>query len=135
MAVENDLRSKVVKLLRCLDARPCENSVDPGTPDVHHLHGWIELKKLARWPRDELAVVRVDHYTPQQRTWAKRRILAGGRVDVLVQIGTDFLLFDGRWAAEHLGRVPRSELETHCLASWAGRIPQRDLIALCRATS
>jgi hypothetical protein len=110
-----------------LDAVSVENPARPGTPDVNYVEGWIELKKLRRWPRDPDAVVPCVHFRTGQRVWIKRRARAGGRVHVLLQVGQDWLLLPGAGAAAELGYVPRARLEEMAVRVWHGGIEMKEL--------
>ena len=111
---EKSMRSRVVRSLKALDAIAVENPALPGTPDVNYVEGWIELKQLTAWPQKADTVVRCDIFTPQQRVWHIRRRLAGGTSWLLLQVGREWLLFDGAVAALNLGLCTRIELR--CLA-------------------
>lgn len=103
---EQKLNDRIMAALRGLDPRRCENVVDPGTPDIHYIGGWIEDKSIAAWPKRAKTVVALDHYVPGQRAWHVRRRRAGGRVHVAFEVGGEdgcLLLFDAERAAEHLG--------------------------------
>lgn len=97
-----------------------ENRARPGTPDVNYVEGWLELKWLRSWPRNaEDSVVRIEHFTPQQRVWLKNRWRRGGRAFLLLQAaGQDWLLFDGETAAHTVGRATRPVLYQRALRSW-----------------
>lgn len=110
MTQEKLLRSHVVAALKPLDARPVENPVDPGFPDVEFVGGTIELKKLEHWPVRAETPVKLDHYTQQQRVWHTRRWTKGGNVTLLLQVESEYLLFTGIVAATILGHVPQAEL-------------------------
>jgi hypothetical protein len=115
------MRQSVVKALRELDAISVENKVYPGTPDVNYIGGWMELKWLRRWPKNcDESPVKIDHFTPQQRVWLKRRWRRGGAAWLLLQVRTDWLIFDGETAALIVGRVPRGKLFELCRQSWSG---------------
>lgn len=121
------MRGRVVRLLRRHDAMAVENRVYPGTADVNYIEGWVELKWLPRWPKGcEVDAVRVKHFTPQQRVWLRRRWRKGGRAYVLLQVGTDWLLFDGATAADNLGKVTRSRLYEVALKTW-GKLNEEEL--------
>ena len=60
--------------------------------------------------------MRLDHYTPEQRIWHARRSRKGGRIHVLLQVGPEFLLFEGLVASEVLGYVSEVELRVRSLA-------------------
>lgn len=120
MSSEKQLRSNVVKLLRGarLDARAVENPIDPGFPDVEYIGGLLELKEVDAWPVRPDTPLRIDHYTQEQRIWHERRAHHGGRIHVLLQVGSEYLLMTGAVAAIHLGRVPRAELYDLACARW-----------------
>lgn len=68
-----------------------ENSVGTGTPDVEgQLDGcgqfWMELKCCAR-PARETSKLNIK-FRPTQLPWLRRRARAGGKVYVLVQVGS-----------------------------------------------
>ncbi|AAT69507.1 gp31 [Alphaproteobacteria phage PhiJL001] len=92
-----------------------------GTPDVNHIHGWLELKQVDSWPVREDTPLRVEHYTPQQRVWHKRRCLAGGRCQVLIKVKNDILLLNGRVASDVLGHLSRGDLIKHAVGHWTTR--------------
>lgn len=109
---ERSQRTLVVKALnaRGQNAIPVENPAFPGTPDVNYIGGWIELKWIEEWPKRNDTVVRIDHYTPQQRVFAIRRRLAGGTCWLLLQCRREWLLFDSAVAATHINGSTRTEL-------------------------
>lgn len=123
---EKTQRRRVVKALRPLDAISVENPVYPGTPDVNYIEGWIELKWLRAWPKRD-GEVRVDHFTPGQREWIRRRWKRGGAVWVLLQVGREWILLDGDTAARHLGYVDRDTLHRLATASWKNGLKDGEL--------
>ena len=100
------MRRNVVKWLKDLDAYPVENPAYPGTPDVNFLNGWLELKHLPNWPVRANTPVQLGHFTPRQRIWLRKRWRAGGGAWLLLQVGSDWLLFDGDIAAQFVGKGP-----------------------------
>ena len=121
MTLESTMRSNVLEILRKegLDARPVENPIDPGFPDVEYIGGVIELKACSGWPARASTPLRIDHYSWEQRIWQSRRWRKGGTVFVLIQVGSEFLLFTGNVASEVLGLVPQAELRTHARHQFA----------------
>jgi len=117
---ESNLSKVLMKRLKSVGhATRIENLASSGMPDVSYCvdgcEGFIENKWLLAWPRDPARIVALKHYTAQQRIWHESRARAGGKVWVLLGIGTpltDVLMFDGAWASQYLGRVSRRELET-----------------------
>jgi len=126
------MRSNVVKLLRHagLDARPVENAVDIGYPDIEYIGGLLELKQIDAWPKRIETPLRCEHYTQEQRIWHERRWHAGGAIHVLLQVGPEFLLFTGRTAPNLLGHASRKVLVAnakahfHTLADLVARLPE-----------
>lgn len=104
-------RKDVVRSLKSLHAFPVENPVYPGTPDIAFIGGWIELKKLDEWPKRETTKVRLDHYTLQQRAWARIHHHRGGKSYWLLRVQREWLLLHGAIAAEVVGSLTREELK------------------------
>lgn len=105
---ESEFRRLVVRLLLPVGAIYVENTADDGTPDVACVLGWIELKVATRPVRPTTNVaVKV---RPSQRVWWQRWRRHGGAVTVLTLLDQTWLLHDGLWAAEHLGRAPAQVL-------------------------
>ena len=112
MATEKDARKRIVKALKEFDAQPVENIGTIGCPDVECTLGWIELKYLKAWPKRADTLVRFPIYTPQQRSWQRRRRRRGGNVWMLVKVGrNEWLLYDAEAAANLLGRLNRTQME------------------------
>ena len=92
-----------------LDPVRVENPIHPGTPDVNLCDGrWIELKCIPGWPVRASTVVRIGHYTPQQRVFLCRRWkYAPGSTLLLLEVRAEqqWLLFDGDVAAKIVGRT------------------------------
>lgn len=113
-----------------------ENSAWPGTPDVSYcldgVEGWIELKQVEKWPIRPATPLRVEHFTAQQRAWLTRRSVAGGRVWVLLRVGVEWLLFEGRVAASLLGNVPRAVLYHRCYWRWTNHLIGPELRAVLK---
>lgn len=118
MTQESTLRSHVVKILKKakLDPHPVENPIMIGFPDVEFIGGTMELKQADHWPARSTTPLRLDHYSKEQRVWHTRRWTKGGNITVLVQVGSEYLLFTGIVAASILGHVPESELKREALA-------------------
>lgn len=117
---EQSMWTTLRPLLVGLDPIRVENPADPGTPDVNYIEGWVELKEMPRWP-PKGGPLRVDHYTQQQKTWARSRARAGGRVFLLLKVGQDWLLFRGEVAAAILGKAPEEALKAAAVRVWKGR--------------
>jgi hypothetical protein len=100
-----------------------ENSCELGTPDVNGrvawcVDWWIELKYSKAWPKRPRTVVRLEHFTREQKQWLVDRGKVGGCCGVLWQVGSEYLFFDWR-AAPYLGTLTRAEL--YECALWHGK--------------
>jgi hypothetical protein len=119
---ESDLRGWVTKTCRPLDARPTENPADIGFPDVVMLHDiTLELKYLKNFPAREKTIVQLEHYTPEQRVWARRRWRKGGNHGLLLGVGRELLLFAGPASWEDVGYLTRGELYEAAWYRWDRR--------------
>jgi hypothetical protein len=135
MAREKYQRRFVISALKALDAIAVENPVYPGTPDVNYVEGWIELKSLDKYPK-KLAItkVKIPHYTKQQRAWIMKRHNRGGQVFLLLQIVNEWFIFDGRYAALHVGRVLHEELKNNALFYWDRKPTKAELLQCFQKT-
>lgn len=123
---ERSFKNHVLKLLGPLDGRCIvEHPGHIGTPDVNFVDGWMELKFADRWP-PRGGVLRLEHFTQQQRVWLLKRHMAGGNVWLLLQVGKEWLLFDGQTASRSVGRVTRRELLRMATRHWPTRPPARE---------
>jgi hypothetical protein len=115
---ERTMRQRVVRLLRdeLLDPISVENRVGPGTPDINCTLGWLELKQADRWP-PRGGALRLPHLTAQQRAWLKRRREHGGCAWLLLQVGTEWMLFDGADVLA-VGQEDREGLRSVAIAVW-----------------
>jgi hypothetical protein len=124
---ERSLRKYVLEALRPLDACAVENSACPGFPDVEFIGGTMELKVLKDWPARPSTVVKLPKFRPLQRNWLRKRWRAGGLALFLLRVDREHLLFDGEWAADHLGvDATRDKLYNHATAAWAPRALTRE---------
>jgi len=101
---ERNMRQRLVKALKPLNAVSVENAVGPGTPDINYTKGWIECKWLRSWPKKADTVVRLGHpLMPDQIAWIKRRMAHGRVVWVMLQCKQEWFLFSGLAAIHVLG--------------------------------
>lgn len=120
---EKTMRNRVTEQLkkRGMDICNHEDGVNLGVPDqsygVDGVEGWVELKHEDKWPVRADTIARMKRYTDAQRFWILNRGKAGGRCFLLLQVGTDWLLF-GHMGAQLVGKVDRATLESICLMKW-----------------
>jgi len=126
------MRRDVVALLCAagLDAMAVENPCLPGTPDVECIPGWIELKILTHWPKVSGAV-KLPKFRPGQRIWLRRRAAAGGSCWLLLRVRSDWLLFEGGYAARMVGHVSREELYRNAKATWSSKQNMKEDLPRC----
>lgn len=130
---EQGMRKRVAgRALKPLDAVSVENPAYPGTPDVNFVEGWIELKWARRWPEREDTPFRVEHFTQQQKVWLVRRWRKGGNVWLLLQVGKEWMLFDGPTAVELVGKATRKELQLGAQAYWPDGLRDEELCNIMR---
>ena len=107
-------------VVKYLDPQRIEDRVSLGIPDVDLAIGNIELKFLAEWPKRPGTLIRIPHFTPEQRGWLIRRCqacrLAGLRINawLLLRVGmvdpNEWLLFNGDVAAACIGTATQAQL-------------------------
>jgi hypothetical protein len=132
MSLESDMRQRVIKALRSLDAVSIENCVGNGTPDVNYIGGWLELKSRDEWPKRASTPVRIEHFTPDQRVWLRRRRHRGGDVRMLLKVANDWLLIDGVDAAKHVGEATKEELFSIAEKVWENGLNEAELLECLR---
>lgn len=129
MGAEARMRQEVIVVLKPVDPISVENPAYPGTPDINYVNGWIELKQKAKWPSRARTIVRIEHFTQQQRVWLRRRSMLGGRCHVLLKVGQDWLLIEGGVAAKRLGYTTKNELIRMAEKVWLGGLNRTELLA------
>lgn len=102
-----------------------------GIPDVSYglrgVHGWLELKYLARWPQKATTTVKLDHFTKQQRLWLRTRGRMAGSCFLFLQVESDFALVP--W--NHITMNDESSKQDYMLQArgfWKGQINFQKLI-------
>lgn len=95
-----------------MHAIPVENSVRAGVPDVNFAGGWIECKRLARWPtKSDERIIRFSHpLSIQQARFLKTRWSLGELALLCVHVERQWFFIDGDVAGEVFGKVTRKEM-------------------------
>lgn len=123
------MRSRICRILKPLHAIAVEKPIHPGTPDVNFAEGWLELKELDCWPRNPNDVVKIPHFTTQQRLFLTMRNKAGGFADVLLKVKQDWFLLWGIQSADHLGvDWTRQDIEKEALMTWKGKLDEKGFL-------
>ena len=98
-----------------------EDALNTGIPDLSYsgggVHGWIELKWLEAWPKRAGTVVRIPHYTKEQKHFLLSRGRAGGRCWLLLRVGREHLLFDHE-QAQDVGKETNGWMYAGCHHIW-----------------
>lgn len=106
------------------DAERIENRLNSGVPDVTYStdhHGWVELKFLPKPPKKPDSIMRIDHFTPEQRNWITRHGRRGGHCFVFLQVDRAYMLF-GWESVPEIGRVTYEKHREIALAVWDGSV-------------
>ncbi len=78
------------------NAQRHEDSIGVGIPDVSYglrnVNGWIELKQLPAWQKRRTTIVKIRHFTPQQRAWSMNRGRTGGRCFLFLKVQQEYVL-------------------------------------------
>ena len=112
MSENKQTRGELVKALRSLNAIPVENRVRSGTPDVNYAGGWIECKRLGRWPKGaDTNPVKFPHPLLQtQKIWIAKRCAIGGTVFICAQVGGEWFFFRCPEGLSLFERMTRPEM-------------------------
>ena len=115
---ERNLRGYIISGLKKAGAfvHAVENPVRPGTPDVYGCYRgvmfWIELKWVVDWPKNG-GMLKLKHFTREQRLWLRQNVAAGGRAFVLLQVYDEWMLFHGEDAPEVIGHTDQFGLYSY----------------------
>lgn len=128
VAENKRMRRRIIKILKPLHACAVENSACPGYPDVEFKGGHLENKELKKWPR-EGEVIKLPHFTQDQRLWLQMRNRAGGFADICLKVGQDWYLLKGDQASHHLGvDWTREDIEQEAYVSWKKRLDEKKFL-------
>ena len=109
-----------------------EDKLTAGIPDVSYSinrHGWIELKFLPSPPKRADSILRIDHFTVDQRNWLKNHGSRGGLCFVFLQVAKCYMLFD--WTkVDQIGEVTYAEHRSLADGLWDKKIDWRQLGSL-----
>jgi hypothetical protein len=92
-----------------------ENVVGLGNPDVIYcldkkIMGWIELKYLSHWPKRKTTIIKLRHFTKEQRLFFKKAKRWSNRVHMLLRIEKDLMLLTAPEALNYIGTLTKTEL-------------------------
>lgn len=114
---EADTWTALRPLMSPLDPHRIENLItsEKGMPDVEYLGGWCELKWIdkSKWPKRAPTVVKLEHYTDEQRAWLLRRWYFGEAAWLILQSGEEWFFWNAP-AAQAVGTLTRQQLIDTC---------------------
>jgi hypothetical protein len=121
---KGNLRDTLMTVPRTVLER-IENGIGIGTGDVTGVMWgddfWAELKALNESPAKPETVVKIPHYTQDQRNWIRGRGRAGGKVFLILKIGSgpkaEHFVFHWPAAYHQVGKVPLDQLR-QCATVW-----------------
>ena len=107
-----------------------ENPFYKGVPDVNFLidgnEGWLELKYIPQYPKKEITIVKVPHFTIEQKIWHNARFKNKGRTMVLIQVDDDYFIFK-KEKINLLGSLNKYRMFQHANKFWKNKINFREL--------
>ena len=130
MAGEHAFAKTVCSRLRGLgfDVQRHEDALSAGIPDLSYAcggaDGWVELKSIGAWPKQEETPVRLGVRT-EQVNWLERRGRTGsGRVFLFARVGSDqtFLLFHWHAVRAVAAGLPAAALRAEADRVWRARM-------------
>lgn len=129
MPLEKNVSRTIMRVLDKAGLDPVRiESIGEGIPDINCTLGWIETKAADKWPARG-GPLRIDHYTPEQRKWHRRRRNARGAVWVLLKVGLrEWFLFDAAVAAKHLGHATKEELIAVAAGYWPSGLDKGEFL-------
>lgn len=107
-----------------------------GIPDVyyslkvgesHTASGWIELKYLKEWPKNDETKIRIGHFTEPQKNFMRRHGKNGAKVFLLIQIDRDYMLMEWQHAID-IENMVKDEVFLWAEKHWHGSIVPEDLV-------
>ena len=126
-----NMRVAMGKPKHWLEATRHEDKLQSGICDVSFItklrnHGWMELKQIKKYPARATSIVRVEHYTTEQKQFIRRKGKRGGMTFLFIQVERDYYLFD--WiGAQNLGHLTRKGMEETAVDWWAGKMNWEEL--------
>jgi hypothetical protein len=107
-----------------------ENAFYKGMPDVNYLidgvEGWIELKFISQFPARQNTIVRVPHFTEEQKIWHEQRVKYKGNTTVLIQVERDYFIFK-KDKIKLVGSLTRNSMVKLANKHWPKRINFKEL--------
>ena len=107
-----------------------ENPFYKGVPDVNFLidgnECWLELKYIPQYPKKEITIVKVPHFTIEQKIWHNARFKNKGRTMVLIQVDDDYFIFK-KEKINLLGSLNKFRMFQHANKFWKNKINFREL--------
>lgn len=125
--LKDSISRKIIALGGDVQNHEDKNSI--GIPDISYglnkVNGWIEAKQLPNWPKSG-KIVKIEHYTPQQKNWLRIRGRAGGNCFLVLQVDDVFMVFDHE-TAQSVGSITQDDMMFNCMFYSIGDINTSEL--------
>ncbi len=120
------------------DAQRHEDELASGIPDVSfgamQVNGWIELKRLLKWPVRAATIVKLSHpFGNHQRAWLRIRGIYGEHCWMLLQAEKTWLIF-GPDRFQYVGTTNREDLIKNASKVWVGKPDPDEFISFITKT-
>ena len=89
---------------------------------------WIELKSLEDWPKRASTLVKIKHYSKEQKNWLVDRMKAGGNVGLLIRVDKDYLLFTHPIPIFQIGMYTKEMLFNEATKIWWNRVDCNEFV-------
>lgn len=103
-----------------------EDRYSLGIPDLSYgingINGWIELKQIEKWPKNDDTPVAPKKYTSLQVNWIISRGKKGGNCYIMIKVKNDYFIFDWRSARMIKNGMTKNEYIKKALAFWQGQV-------------
>lgn len=126
---ERSLKKYLIRIMgQRWDVQSHEDQHSEGIPDLSfatNIHGWIELKHINDWPKNNIIVYK--KYTAQQVNWLRARGRRAGNCWVLTQINKDYFLHSWIYARELKNKPSVKDFCNNAVYGWKGSIDPDEL--------
>lgn len=130
---ENRLKKHLMAVMGTRwDAQSHEDRYSVGIPDLSYgargVNGWIELKRVLKWPKMPETPVKIDHLTANQVNWLKKRGRRAGHCYILIQVDAEYFVFPFHEARRVRAGITREKFSEFCVLHMSGSLDPDKLI-------
>lgn len=102
-------------------AKRFECNIPSGVPDIYYkvkfgnewFRGWIELKRIAKYPRNRNLKIKIKHFTATQKNFIREEMMTDGAASFFLKIEDDLFFLSGSTALE-IEDITYDELKHRC---------------------